>query len=215
LIKKIKYFLSNPLQLPIVLICRIPYFRFIRDTTDYQGKVNFEFWFKQKLLGFGGNRKAYWPVHWTSQVYDVQNILVGIDAYPGLMKGCYIQGKGKIRIGDYTQIGPNVIIVSANHDVYDSRKHIPAEVSIGKYCWIGAGAKIMPGVTIGDWTVVGAGTVVTKSFPEGHCVIAGVPAREVRHLEKEKCVAFTNRVAYNGYIRSDKFDSFRRKYLNV
>jgi acetyltransferase-like isoleucine patch superfamily enzyme len=215
MIDKIKFFLKRPLQLPIVLITKLPYFRFITDTSDYQNRINFEFWFNQKILNKGGNKKAYWPVHWSSQVYDVENILVGVDAYPGIMKGCYIQGRGGIIIGDYTQIAPNVVIVSANHDLYDSRKHIPAGVKIGKYCWIGAGAKIMAGVELGDWTIVGAGAVVTKSFPQGYCVIAGVPAANIKDLEKEKCIPFKNRIEYNGYIRTDKFEAYRKKYLTV
>lgn len=85
------------------------------------------------MLNRGGNRKAYWPVHWTSKVYEVENILVGVDAYPGIMNGCYIQGKGGIVIGDYTQVAPNVIMVSANHDLYDSREHILSPIYIGKY----------------------------------------------------------------------------------
>jgi acetyltransferase-like isoleucine patch superfamily enzyme len=215
MIGRIKYFLRNPLQLIIVIITKLPYFRFIRETQDYQNYVNFEWWFKQKFLNIGNNKSAYWPVHWTSQVYDVENILVGIDAYPGAMKGCYIQGKGGIEIGDYTQIAPNVVIVSANHNVYDSRQHVLAPVKIGKYCWIGAGAKIMPGVTLGDWTIVGAGAVVTKSFPEGHCIIGGVPAQLIKPLEKEKCIPFHNKVEYHGYIRADKFKAYREKYLKV
>jgi len=212
---KLKYFLSNPLRLPIALICRLPYFRFIRETEDYQGRVGFDFWVKQKVLRLGNNGKAYWPVHHTSQVVDPVNILVGIDAYPGIMKGCYIQGIGKIFVGDYTQIGPNVIIISANHNLYDSRKHIRSEVRIGKYCWIGAGAKIMPGVALGDWTIVGAGAVVTKSFPEGYCIIAGVPAKKIRELETDKCVPFRNKFEYNGYIRSDRFSAYREKHLSI
>ncbi|HSZ86971.1 MAG TPA: acyltransferase [Puia sp.] len=212
---KLKYLLKNPLRIPVVMLTKLPYFRFIRETGDYQNRINFESWFKQKILNWGGNKKAYWPVHWTSQVYDVENILVGIDTYPGIMKGCYIQGKGGIIIGDYTQIAPNVIIVSANHDLYDSRKHIPAQIKIGKYCWIGAGAKIMPGVELGDWTIVAAGAVVTKSFNEGHCVIGGIPAVKIKDLDKEKCKPFNNKIAYNGYIRSDKFESFRKKHLNI
>jgi acetyltransferase-like isoleucine patch superfamily enzyme len=203
------------MRLPIVLFTKLPYFRFIRETGDYQNRINFNFWFKQKILNWGGNRKAYWPVHWTSQVYDVENILVGIDTYPGIMKGCYIQGKGGIIIGDYTQIAPNVIIVSANHDLYDSRKHVPAMVKIGKYCWIGAGAKIMPGIELGDWTIVGAGSVVTKSFPEGHCVVGGIPALKIKELDKEKCKPFINKIPYNGYIRSDKFEAYRKKHLYI
>ena len=41
---------------------------------------------------------------------------------------------------------------------------------------------ILPGVTLGDHTIVGAGSVVTKSFPDGDCVIAGNPARMIRRL---------------------------------
>ncbi|HVS95284.1 MAG TPA: acyltransferase [Puia sp.] len=215
MLHKLTYFLRRPLQLPIVLLTRLPYFGFIRDTEDYQGRVPFEWWFRQKLLNKGGNKKAYWPVHWTSQVHDAEKILVGIDAYPGFMKGCYIQGKGGISIGDYTQVGPNVVIVSANHDPYDSRKHVPARVTIGKYCWLGAGAKIMPGVELGDWTIVGAGAVVTRSFPGGYCILGGVPARQIKALEKEKCVPFQNRVLYNGYIPAEKFMDYRKKHLDI
>jgi acetyltransferase-like isoleucine patch superfamily enzyme len=177
--------------------------------------VNFDFWFKQKVLNLGGNRSAYWPVHWTSKVYDVENILVGIDAYPGIMNGCYIQGKGGIEIGDYTQIAPNVVIVSANHDVYDSRKHKEDFVKIGKYCWIGAGSTILPGVELGDWTIVAAGAVVAKSFSEGYCIIGGVPASLIKKLNREQCIPFKHRKLFNGYIPSKKFEHFRRGNLKV
>ena len=210
-----KFVARNPVRIFTLPATKLPFFRFIRDTQDYQCRINFDFWFKQKVLNWGGNRRAYWPVHWTSKVYDPENIIVGVDAYPGIMQGCYIQGKGGIKIGDYTQIAPNVVIISANHDVYDTRKHITAPVVIGKYCWIGAGAKIMPGVELGDWTVVGAGAVVTKSFPEGYCVIGGVPAKELKKLEKEKCIPFKNKIPYNGYIRADRFEQYREKHLNV
>jgi len=211
---KIKYFLKRPLQLPIIVITKlIPYFDFLYQTSDYQNKINFEIWFKQKVLNWGGNKEAYWPVHWTSKVYDAQKIIIGVDAYPGVSGGCYITGGGGIQIGDYTQIAPNVTIVSANHDVYDSRKAIYAPVKIGKYCWVGAGAKIMPGVEIGDWTIVAAGAVVTKSFKEGYCIVGGIPAKKIKDLEQEKCVPFANKILYNGYIRSDKFEEFKKRNL--
>lgn len=213
--QKLRYFLQNPLRLLIVPVTKLPYFRFIRETSDYQNQINFDSWFKQKVLNLGGNRKAYWPVHPTSTVYDPEKILVGIDAYPGIMKGCYIQGRGGIEIGDYTQVAPNVVIVSANHDVYDSRKHIEEKVVIGKYCWLGAGAKIMPGVVLGDWTIVGAGAVVTKSFPEGHCIIGGVPAKQIKELDRNQCQPFHNKIAFHGYIPATRFEAFRKKYLKV
>ena len=213
--KSFLYFLRRPLQLPVVLLTKMPVFGFIRNTQDYQNRITFESWFSQKILNRGGNKAAYWPVHVTSKVHDAENILVGVDAYPGIMNGCYIQGTGGITIGDYTQIAPNVAIISANHDVYDSRKHICAEVKIGKYCWLGAGCKIMPGVKLGDWTIVGAGAVVTKSFPEGYCVVGGVPAKKIKDLEAEKCVPYVNRVLYNGFIKTDRFEAFRRKHLKI
>lgn len=212
---KLIHILSNPINIFIYLLTRLPYFDFIRKTGDYQSIVGFNFWFIQKVLNIGGNKKAYWPVHWTSQVYNAKNIMVGIDAYPGIMKGCYIQGKGGIEIGDYTQIAPNVVIVSANHDVYDSRIHVLGKVIIGKFCWIGAGAKIMPGVELGDFTVVGAGAVVTKSFKEGHCVLGGVPAIKIKDLEKHRCIPFENKEKFYGYKSAKNFPEYRKKYLNI
>lgn len=214
--EKIKYFFSNPVSFVITKFLRpVPYFSFLFKTVDYQCGVNFKFWFIQKILNIGGNRKAYWPVHPTSQVLDVDNILVGVDAYPGIMRGCYIQGKGGIEIGDYTQIAPNVVIVSANHNIYDSRKHIEAKVIIGKYCWLGAGCKILPGVTLGDFTIVGAGAVVTNSFPEGHCIIGGVPAKKIKVLDKEKCIHYELEPKFYGYIGANKFEAYRKKHLKV
>jgi len=209
------YFIRKPWQLPIALLAKLPFFSFIRNTLNYQNTITLEFWFKQKVLGLGGNKNAYWPVHPTSQVFDWQNIFAGVDTCPGIMKGCYIQGKGGIYIGDYTQIAPNVVIVSANHDIYDTRKHILKKVTIGKYCWIGAGAKIMPGVTLGDFTIVGAGAVVTKSYDSGHCIIAGNPAKEIKKMNKEKCIRYEYAVKYYGYLSEKKFDKYKKKYLNV
>lgn len=207
--------LRKPWRVPLLLIMRIPYFQFIRYTTDHQCQITFSMWFRQKVLNIGDNRSAYWPVHPTSKVVNPKNIHAGVDTCPGFMGGCYIQGIGKIYIGDYTQIAPNVVIISANHDLYDSRKHIPGEVRIGKYCWIGAGAKIMPGVALGDFTIVGAGAVVTKSFDKGFCVIAGNPAKIIKELDKGLCVPFSYKVEYNGYLRADKFQLFKSKKLNV
>ena len=86
------------MQLPIALSTRLPYFDFIRQNSDYQRRISLELWFRQKALGFGGIKKAYWPVHWASQVCDVENIVGGVDAYPGIMKSCYIQGKGVFKL---------------------------------------------------------------------------------------------------------------------
>jgi acetyltransferase-like isoleucine patch superfamily enzyme len=213
---KLIFIFQNPLvAVKSFVVKYIPYFKFIYQTRNYQCNINFDFWFSQKVLNKGGNKNVYWPVHPTSKIVFPENILVGIDAYPGIMGGCYIQGFGGISIGDYSQIAPNVVIVSANHNVYDSRKHIFKKVSIGKYCWLGAGCKILPGVTLGDFTIVGAGAVVTKSFHEGYCIIAGNPAKKIKELEKSECVHYELYPKYNGYIASKNFKEFRKNNLKV
>lgn len=135
----------------------------------------------QKLLGI--NRQAYWPMHNASTVVGVDNIYLGRDVAPGYMAGCYIQGIGRIDIGDYTEISGNVGIFTANHDLDDLTKHVVENVKIGSYCWLGFGVVVLPGVTLGDHTVVGAGSVVTKSFSEGHVVLAGNPAKVIKTLD--------------------------------
>jgi acetyltransferase-like isoleucine patch superfamily enzyme len=204
--RKMRFVLRNPSRFFSIPLSYLPYFSFLRETSDYQCPITFSNWFWQKVLNIGGNRNVYWPVHWTSKVHDGENIIVGVDAYPGYMQGCYIQGKGGIEIGDYTQIAPNVVIVSSNHDLYDSRKSVSRSVKIGKYCWIAAGVKILPGVCIGDWTIVAAGSVVTRSFPEGYCVVGGVPARVIKSLDQQKCIPFRNEKLYNGYIKNEVFE---------
>lgn len=212
---KLKYVLENPFRIPGLLLMRLPYFRFVRDTVAYQCPISFGTWFRHKILNRGGNKAAYWPVSPNSKVTNPANIYAGVDTCPGLMGGCYIQGIGKIYIGDYTQIASNVVIISANHDLYDTRKHIPSEVRIGKYCWLGAGAMIMPGVVLGDFTIVGAGAIVTKSFPDGHCVIAGNPAKLIKELDPGKCIPYRYSKEYYGYIPAHKFEAFRKRKLNV
>lgn len=88
-----------------------------------------------------------------------------------------------IYVGDNTMIGPNVTIATASHPLSASLRdegyqHNHA-VRIGRSCWIGAGAIILPGVTIGDNTVIGAGSVVTRDIPSG-VVAVGNPCRVMR-----------------------------------
>lgn len=183
------------------------------ETRFTQTPITIKHFFIQKFLKI--NKKVYWPVHFTSKVTSSHNIYAGIDTSPGYMPGCYIQGIGKIYIGDYTQIASNVGIISANHNLYDTRIHEKGTVKIGKYCWIGMNSVILPNVNLGNFTIVGAGSVVTKSFKEGYCVIAGNPAKLVKKLNPENCIEFENEFKYNGFIKSSEFEKFRRDYLNV
>lgn len=185
------------------IICRYIFFlRMFYETRKNQTPITFKFWFWQKILGF--NRNVSWPVHFTSIVTGIKNINAGIDTSPGYMPGCYIQGMGKIDIGDYTQISANVGMITANHNLIDNREHIIEFIRIGKYCWIGMNAIILPGIILGDYTIVGAGSVVTKSFSDGYCVIAGNPAKKIIDIPKEQVVYYKNEFEYYGYIRSSR-----------
>lgn len=137
------------------------------------------------------NSGVKWPVHFTSTIRSPENIVYGKDVYPGDSPGVYINAYNGVTIGDYTNIGPNVGIISTNHDPVNNDLHTKsAPIRIGRFCWIGMGAAILPGVDLGDFTIVGAGAIVTKSFPDGYCVIAGNPATVIKSLNKEQCDTF-------------------------
>lgn len=90
-----------------------------------------------------------------------------------------------IYVGDYTMIGPNVVIATAGHPILpelrEKQYQYNMPIHIGRNCWIGAGALIMPGVTIGDNTVIGAGSVVTRDIP-ANVVAVGNPCRVLREI---------------------------------
>ncbi len=90
-----------------------------------------------------------------------------------------------IYVDDYTQMGPNVTLITAFHPKDPEHRktgdQMNKPVRIGKNCWLGAGVYVLPGVTIGDNVVVGAGSVVTKDIPS-NCLCYGVPAKIVETL---------------------------------
>lgn len=196
------------------LLQGLPYFRFIRETRDTETRITLGMWFTQKIRRV--NYNAYWPMHPSSIVTYPHNVYAGINTCPGYNPGCNIHAVNRIYIGDYTAIASNVGLMSGNHDLYDLRLQIEGEpIRIGKYCWIGMNTVILPEVELGDFTIVGAGAVVTKSFPEGYCVIAGNPARKIRDLDREKCIPYEMPHPYNGYIPHHRFEEYRKRNLNV
>jgi acetyltransferase-like isoleucine patch superfamily enzyme len=140
------------------------------------------------------NKGVDWAIHFTSTIHCPHKIERGINVYPGDSPCVYINATNGIRIGDYTNIGPNVGIISANHDFVNNDQFTKAlPIIIGKYCWIGKGANILPEVVLGDFTIVGAGAIVTGSFPDGYCVLAGNPAKIIKELNPKECIDFAAR----------------------
>ena len=102
-----------------------------------------------------------------------------------------------IYVGDFTMFGPNVTVATAGHPILPELREQVYQynfpVHIGRNCWIGAGAVIVPGVSIGDNTVIGAGSVVTKDIPSD-VVAVGNPCRVLRPIsEHDKEFYFKDR----------------------
>ncbi len=96
---------------------------------------------------------------------------------------CSFLDIGGITIEDDVQIGPHVNLTSENHplDPADRKTLLLQPVIIRRNAWIGAGATILPGITIGENAIVAAGSVVSRDVPP-NTVVAGVPARIVKTL---------------------------------
>lgn len=96
---------------------------------------------------------------------------------------CSFLDIGGITIEDEVQIGPRVNLTSENHplDPADRTTLIPRPIVIKRNAWIGAGATILPGVTIGENSIVAAGALVSRDVPP-NTVVAGVPAKVVKSL---------------------------------
>lgn len=101
-----------------------------------------------------------------------------------------------IYVGDHTMFDPNVTVATAGHPILPQLREKAYQynfsVHIGKNCWIGAGAVILPGVTIGDNTVIGAGSVVSKDIP-ANVVAVGNPCHVLREIgERDREFYFKN-----------------------
>jgi acetyltransferase-like isoleucine patch superfamily enzyme len=97
--------------------------------------------------------------------------------------GCSFLDLGGITIEDDVLIGPQVKLVTENHPVDPSnRKSLDLKsIHIGKNVWLGAGAIILPGVTVGENSIVAAGAVVTKDVPS-NTIVGGVPAKHIKNI---------------------------------
>jgi len=112
------------------------------------------------------------------------NVHVGSRVF--LNYGCQLIDVASITIGDDTQIGTNVQLLTPVHPLEADRRRDKWEsaepIVVGRNVWLGGGVIVCPGVSIGDDTVVGAGAVVTRDLPSGVLAV-GNPARMVRTLE--------------------------------
>ncbi|MEI2663088.1 sugar O-acetyltransferase [Rossellomorea sp. LJF3] len=115
------------------------------------------------------------------------NIHVGNNFFANF--DCVILDVCKVSIGENCMLAPGVHIYTATHPVNPIERNKGPEygkpVIIGHNCWIGGGAIINPGVSIGDNVVIASGAVVTKDVPS-NVVIGGNPARIIKKIELEE-----------------------------
>jgi acetyltransferase-like isoleucine patch superfamily enzyme len=104
---------------------------------------------------------------------------IAIGNYTHINRGCFLDARAEIIIGNNVSISHKVNFISQSHDV--NTKNFAgksAPIIIGDYVWIGINAIILQGVTIGNGAVVAAGAVVIKDV-EPYTIVGGVPAKKI------------------------------------
>ena len=114
-----------------------------------------------------------------------KNVTIGKNVT--VMNGVLMMSAGGITIEDNVMIAANVQLISNNHDPYDRYVITCKPILIKEGAWIGAGATILPGVTIGKYAIIGANSIVNKNIPD-YGVAVGSPAKVIKYLEKEKFI---------------------------
>jgi acetyltransferase-like isoleucine patch superfamily enzyme len=114
----------------------------------------------------------------------------------GITLACDIGYESNLTIEDRVAFGPNVTIVISSHPNHSRLRNLKdkypnfeifGKVTIMHDSWIGAGAIILPGVTVREYSIVGAGGVVTEDIPP-FSVVAGVPAKIIRKIEHRETI---------------------------
>jgi len=109
------------------------------------------------------------------------NIRIGKEVF--VNHACTFMDRGGITLEDKVLLGPKVNLITTNHLTEPDRRRdtISLPIVLKRGAWLGANVTVMPGVTIGENAIVGAGAVVTKDVA-ANTIVAGVPARVVKHL---------------------------------
>ena len=112
-----------------------------------------------------------------------ENISIGKNVF--VNHACTFMDRGGITIEDNVLIGPKVNLITTNHPINpaDRRATISKPIVIKKGAWIGVGATILPGVTVGENAIVAAGAIVSKDVPE-NSIVGGVPAKFLKSISK-------------------------------
>ena len=114
------------------------------------------------------------------------NIRVGRNVF--INQACMLNDIGGIEIGDDVMLSPRVSLLTAGHPLDRGRRRrqiVAAPIAIERNVWLGAGATVLQGVTIGSDAVVAAGAIVTRDVPP-RTLVAGVPAQVLRQIDADE-----------------------------
>lgn len=113
-----------------------------------------------------------------------QNIRFGKNVF--VNTGCTFMDRGGITIGDRVLVAPKVNLVTTGHPIEPEtrRDTVSRPIVIRENAWIGIGASVMPGVTVGENSIVAAHAVVTNDVPP-NVIVGGIPAKIIKHIESE------------------------------
>lgn len=114
------------------------------------------------------------------QIDNGRNVHLGRNVF--INNGLEVMSLGGVTIEDGTMLGPEVAILTVNHELANHRHLIAKPVHIGRNVWIGARATILPGISVGEGAVVAGCSVVTHDVAP-YTVVAGNPARVLREIE--------------------------------
>lgn len=145
-------------------------------------KHNAEFWLTDNAVLEIGNNCTIQNYAFFQLTMPYPKVFIGDNSVIG--RHCMITAKNLIRIGSNVLIGAYVQVIDHNHGmaagtpIREQRAEI-GEVVIGNDVWIGAGAKILANVHIGDGAIIGSNAVVTTDIP-ANSIAVGVPAKVIR-----------------------------------
>lgn len=158
--------------------------------------------FKGKIASWYRLRLKFKPLTTSENIYIAKHSVIAERTQIGrgtrINGKIIIKGRGDCTIGNYCALGGGIRIITSNHDTeepvlqYALLKRMGVDLTakgskdvlLGDNVWIGDGAIILPGVTIGSHSIVAAGAIVTKDVPE-FAIVGGNPAKLIRHRLNE------------------------------